>query len=682
MLPHQLNRRHRAWFGTEVVLFQKLSVEEIIGTLAGNSGRDGFDVSPSQVAAWEQEIKILQHVLPSGLVGEIFLEFNIPRMGRRVDAVLTFSVADLLYIIVFEFKVGERCKLQDDIDQVWDYALDLKNFHKGSHDAKIVPVLLATKAKESTFDPEYSCDNVAKPLFTSINGAKELLQRLTQETDSYIVREWENTSYSPTPTIIEAARSLYANHSVEAITRSDAGAINLTDTSQCVLNLISDAAENSKKVICFVTGVPGAGKTLVGLNVATKNYDTDSGTHATYLSGNGPLIAVLTEALVRDEVERLKKKGKPCRKGDVAAKVKSFLQNVHHFRDEALRSSAAPEHVVIFDEAQRAWNLQMTRNFMQRKKRVSDFNKSEPEFLIEYMDRRPDWAVIICLVGGGQEINTGEAGISAWLEAIMNKFPHWEIAMSDRLTDSEYAAGQAVQIVRTRKKEGSKFLPNLHLHVSMRSFRSERLSEFVKALLELDRSRSQELLQELEKYPICITRDLKDAKNWIRTNARGSERYGLLASSKALRLKPFAIDVNVEANPVYYFLNGKNDPRSSFFMEAVATEFQVQGLELDWACIAWDGDLRINHKCHWNYHDFRGQKWINIRSEANQKYLLNAYRVLLTRARQGMVIFVPHGNNPPDATRDSSFLDGTYNYLRSVGIPQLEPQPEINDLGY
>jgi hypothetical protein len=675
----QISSTHRAWYRADRAVFSSTTPKEIIGQLAINSGRDGFDTTPEQINAWLEEIGILQNIIPENLPCEIFLEFNIPRMGRRIDTLLLFESDKVPYIVILEFKVGEKNLKQSDIDQVWDYALDLKNFHKGSHPAVVIPILVATKAEQQASELDFSPDHIARPLFLGIEGTRALLTKLSNWNVTPSANEWENTAYCPTPTIIEAARSLYSQHSVVDITRNDAGAINITSTASCVETIIEDAAREKQKVICFVTGVPGAGKTLVGLNVATLKHAKRSQTHAVYLSGNGSLVAVLNEALVRDEIARMAQRGERRRKGDVATAVRSFIQNVHHFRDEAIHNTAAPsEHVVIFDEAQRAWNLQMTRNFMQRKKKIASFNQSEPEFLISYMDRHSDWAVIVCLVGGGQEINTGEAGIGAWIEAATIKFPHWKICLSNKITDSEYTSGEAVEKARKHTRH-TIFYPQLHLNISMRSFRSEKVSAFVKALLDLDVIRGREIFGELSAYPIAITRDLHLAKNWLRAKARGSERFGLLAS---LRLKPYAIDVGVNADPVHYFLNGKDDPRSSFYLECVATEFQIQGLELDWACIAWDGDLRFSEGHSWAYHDFRGGKWKNIHNEQNRDYLKNAYRVLLTRARQGMVIFVPHGNNPPDATRDRSYFDNTYAYLRSIGIPDILPLPTIEDKGY
>jgi hypothetical protein len=432
---------------------------------------------------------------------------------------------------------------------------------------------------------------------------------------------------------------------------------------------VDEAREKKRKLICFVTGVPGAGKTLVGLNVATRRRRTDQPTHAVFLSGNGPLVAVLREALTRDEVTRRKKQGEKVRKGKVGESVKAFIQNVHHFRDDALIESGPPiEHVVIFDEAQRAWNLKQTASFMHRKKNRAGFSQSEPEFLISCMDRHADWAVIICLVGGGQEINTGEAGIDAWLDAANRAFPAWHMYISSRLTDSEYTAGRALDSVRRR--QDVHLDDCLHLAVSMRSFRAENVSAFVKALLDCERQQAQEAFAEVaDRYPIVVTRDLNLAKRWIRSHARGTERFGMVASSKALRLKPHAIDIRIDINPVHWFLNAKEDTRSSYYLEDAATEFQVQGLELDWACVTWDGDFRFKGS-GWSYHDFRGNRWTNISNEQNRTYLRNAYRVLLTRARQGMVIFVPTGEST-DPTRERSFYDPTFNYLTALGIPVL-----------
>ena len=651
-----------AFYAEPISSFLGQSNDHIRGVLSGQSP---FADSPDQKDAWNSEIAILKKAL-EGMEGFLCLEFDVPRIGSRIDAVVLSGGC----IFVLEFKVGESAFHREAINQVWDYALDLKNFHRASHRAPIVPILISTLAQKGSSElSQPFADRVYEPITTNPENLTHLLCTALSNIDAVPIDpyEWVSSPYQPTPTIIEAAQSLYSRHSVEAISRHDAGARNLAVTSKRVEELIKKAARDSEKHIIFVTGVPGAGKTLVGLNVATKKRDEHQQTHAVFLSGNGPLVAVLREALTRDEVDRQKAVQKKVRKGEVGQKVKSFIQNVHHFRDDGLRDATPPcNRVVIFDEAQRAWDKAMTSSFMARKKNRPDFNQSEPEFLISYLNRHVDWAVIICLVGGGQEINRGEAGIAGWLDAIQRSFADWNVHVSPNLTDSEYAAGDALSHlsgVRTISKD-----PDLHLSVSMRSFRAENVSAFVKSVLDCEMAMAQEQLSLLrDRFPIVITRDLARAKNWIRSKARGSERFGLVASSGAERLRPHAVDVRFEINPIHWFLNGTSDVRSSFYMEDPATEFQVQGLELDWVCMTWDADLRLSRSRDWNYHSFRGDKWTNVHKSETRQYLLNAYRVLLTRARQGMSIFVPPGDES-DHTRKPAYYDHTFDYLKEIGI--------------
>jgi len=645
-------------------MFTRASANNILGALTDHSE---FSVDPSQRDAWLAEIRVFKEAL-SGIDGTLFMEFVVPRIGTRLDAVLIAGPA----VFAIEFKIGETFYRRDDINQVWDYALDLKNFHKGSHDAPIVPILVATNATTSDSSlPTPAADGVYPPMRCNADGLARLIHEgLARTTGARLDPvQWSESSYQPTPTILEAARALYSQHKVEAIARHDAGARNLHLTSLRIERLIDEAREHQRKIIVFVTGVPGAGKTLVGLNVATKRRDRSKSTHAVFLSGNGPLVDVLREALTRDEVERLKRRGKRVRKGAVGQKVKAFIQNVHHFRDAGLLEENPPsDHVVIFDEAQRAWNRAKTADFMKRRKKRPGFSQSEPEFLVSYMDRHHDWAVVICLVGGGQEIHSGEAGIGAWLDAVRTTFPDWHAYVSPELTDSEYAAGKALELLSGREHVVTDSC--LHLAVSMRSFRAENVSRFVKAVLDQEVEEASRLLTQLSaRYPIALTRDLARAKNWIREHARGSERYGLVASSEAQRLKPHAIDVRVDIDPVQWFLNGRDDTRSSFYLEDAATQFQVQGLELDWAVVTWDADLRYTNS-GWSHNAFRGNRWTSMRQADRRQFLLNAYRVLLTRARQGMVIFVPPGD-ASDPTRAADFYDPTFGFLSNIGITVL-----------
>lgn len=654
---------HRYLYSNSIQKFLESSNENILGQLSQNSQ---FTIEYTQRDAWLEQIKILKQSL-QGFDGAIYFEYAIPRMGKRIDVVLIISSA----LFVLEFKVGEKEFLANDVEQVWDYALDLKNFHETSHDHLIAPILVATEGKDTVpvISTTLHNDNLLIPVKTNKTLLSEVINGVLEFSNGEAIKPeiWQFGRYSPTPTIIEAAKALYAGHSVKDISRSDATAQNLSTTSNALSNIILTAKEQRHKAICFVTGVPGAGKTLVGLDIATKHFDKGKNLTSVFLSGNGPLVAILREALTRDKVHREKEMGRKVKKGEVLSQVKAFIQNVHHFRDECLIHPDDPpfDHIAIFDEAQRAWNHEQTEKFMASKKKVPKFSYSEPEFLISCLDRHKDWAVIICLVGGGQEINTGEAGITEWIESLNRSFPHWHVYISNRLTDSEYAAGKALQLITNRNNVF--FKQELHLAVSLRSFRAEHLSLLVKNLLDINIKAAMESYSLIKnKYPIAITRDLSKAKEWLKKQARGSERYGLVVSSKAQRLKPLAIDIRSPINPINWFLNGKEDTRSSFYLEDVATEFHIQGLELDWACVIWDGDFRYSNS-EWQYFSFEGSKWRQVLKEERRLYLKNAYRVLLTRARQGMIIVVPTGTKE-DPTRNPKYYDSTFEYLMQIGF--------------
>jgi len=655
----------REYYSDTISNFLRSSTDEIVGKLAQGSD---FPVELSQRNAWIEEIEILRMAL-APYSGGIHFEYSIPRMGERIDVLLVIGSA----IFVLEFKTGAREYTRYALDQVTDYALDLKNFHETSHDRLIAPVLVATDAKNllPLIEKTLQNDNLLIPLRTNADGLGDVLRRVLDFADGPKIDwyQWKTGRYNPTPTIMEAALSLYRGHSVAEISRHDAEAINLHQTSETVSEIIEGAKAKKQKAICFVTGVPGAGKTLVGLNIATKYIDATDTHHSVFLSGNGPLVKILQEALTRDMVARTKARGKRIKKGEAKSRVKAFIQNVHHFRDEGLRDAKPPvDHVALFDEAQRAWTKDMTVDFMKRKKHLPGFGHSEPEFLISCLDRHSDWAVVICLVVGGQEINRGEAGISEWIDSLMRSYPDWQIYISPQLKDSEYGAGAVLEQIESRANVT--YDASLHLSVSMRSFRAENVSLLVKQILDLDANGARRTLAQLDRrYPIVITRDLSKAKNWLRSQALGTERYGIMVSSQAERLKPHAIFVRAPIDPVHWFLDGKNDVRSSYYLEDVATEFHVQGLELDWGCVTWDADFQYAGKC-WVQKSFRGHRWLSINKKELRTYQKNAYRVLLTRARQGMVIVVPPGDKD-DPTRQPSFYNPTFEYLRSIGFREI-----------
>ncbi|WP_341937380.1 DUF2075 domain-containing protein [Marinimicrobium sp. C2-29] len=660
----------RRWmYGEKLEHFLQKDADSILGEL----GRHSLgSIESTQRNAWSDQIRIMKSVaFPESLASEarIYFELTVPRLGRRADVVLI--IGHIMFIL--EFKAGESTFNRSALDQVWDYALDFKNFHDASHALNIIPVLIATEAPRQpvTICSSTHNDGLTQPTCVAPSQIGDIIHNGLAHFRAPLIdaEAWERGRYMPTPTIVEAARALYAGHAVEDISRSDAGAQNLQVTAKKVDTIIEHSRSERRKAICFVTGVPGAGKTLVGLDVATRHLNPNSETYSVFLSGNGPLVAVLREALTRDRVEQTRQLGNVIRKGDAKKEVETFIQNVHHFRDEYLNDAGAPpEHVVLFDEAQRAWTLSQTSSFMQQKKGKPDFNQSEPEFLISCLDRHHDWSVVICLVGSGQEINTGEAGISEWFDAILKRFQSWDVYLSSNLTEAEYRGGETFQ--RIIHRPNTYVDSNLHLATSMRSFRAETLSRFVREVLDLEVESAKATLSGLqERYPIVLTRNLSRAKQWLRQQARGSERYGIVVSSRAERLKPHAIDVRVKTDPVKWFLEGKEDTRSSYYLEDVATEFQVQGLELDWACVVWDGDLRFNGD-QWAHNQFRGSRWTRINKVDRKRYLENAYRVLLTRARQGMVVVVPEGDGN-DATRPHDYYDPTYNYLKSLGLKTL-----------
>ena len=582
--------------------------ENVLGQLLIH---DEFETSDLQKLAWKAEIQILKRQLEE-FRGDVIFEYTIPRMGHRVDTVCIIEGI----IFLFEFKVGDNEYKKTTIDQVMDYALDLKYFHEESKRRYIVPICVSTKA--SVQKNEYNCcsDGIYNAILCNENNIGDNIHNiLLQVRDKTLAgRTWIDSRYAPTPTIIEAAQSLYRNHGVDDISRNDAGAKNLTITTKAISNIIEDCKKNNRKAICFVTGVPGAGKTLAGLNIANERHYFDEDEHAVFLSGNGPLVDVLQNALAIDRAKREK-----ITKSNALRETKAFIQIIHKFRDEALTTSYAPiEKVAIFDEAQRAWNKESLTDFMKRKKGIPEFNQSEPEFLISIMDRHEDWAVIICLVGGGQEIYNGEAGIQDWFSTLSEKYLDWEIYLSDKITDSEYVGNSDVSTMLHNREYHC--ISDLHLGVSLRSFRSEKLALFVKCLLDEEIELAKETYEELKKsYPVLITRKFDVAKNWVKKKARGTERYGLLASSEGKRLRAEGIWVPSEINHVGWFLNEKDNVDSSYYLEVAASEFKVQGLEIDYAVLAWDADLRYTSN-GFDYFKFRGTKWNHVNQEQRQHY--------------------------------------------------------------
>ena len=707
----------RCLYNSSFEKFINADDNSIFGALCDNYHGDALTTTRE---AWRSEISIIKGVLLNyaDKNGQVIFEYDIPRLGKRIDVVLLFKGI----VFCVEFKVGESKILEADIDQVLDYALDLKNFHKFSQDNLIVPILVATNYSNSSTDIRMSVydDRVVNPLVTGKAGISNLISKILEKypNEPGVNPDWIISPYAPTPTIIEAAKTLYESHSVENITRHEADKVSTDATIAYILDVIQKSKANREKSICFVTGVPGAGKTLVGLDVAVRQtYQgqdkpiDDEG--AVYLSGNGPLVAVLTEALAKDNYQKCRERSESKKLSDSRREVGKFIQIIHRYRDNMLAKIKNPiengvleidpekavklaesgygevEHVAIFDEAQRAWTHKRIANYLKRggtygnKLKVPNFPMSEAAFLIWSLDQREDWATIVCLVGGGQEINTGEAGITEWIKALNEKFTNWDVYISPKLTEAEYAEGRVNELLNDNKRVV--YSDDLHLSVSLRSFRAEKLSAFVHALLSFNENASEIYAEIKDKYPIVLTRDMEKAKRWLHEKVRGTERTGVLITKESARYKPLGIHVlpSGDENAVHWFLEDKVDTRSSNYLEDAATEIQVQGLELDYTCILWDADMQYDNG-KWHFYRFNGQtKWVEqtANTESKQdliKYMLNAYRVLLTRARVGMVICVPEGNgnkNPSgfweDCTRLPEYYNGTYQYLKSLGIEEI-----------
>ena len=655
-----------AYFDECATQFINLDPDSIIGRLSqGTSDAGFFQQLSSQVDAWRTQIIHLQRALAELAIDRsisdwhVLLEYPIPRRAKRIDAVILAAGV----ILVLEFKIGASDFDRHAIVQVEDYCLDLRDFHKSSHGRSIVPIVVATGAQHEHSLPGAGEDRV-KPVWlsNSDNLAKTIKCALNQyscDTGAPVDGlEWNNSDYSPTPTIIESAQSLYAGQDVKEITRCHAGTANLTITSETILKTAEIARTYKKKMICFVTGVPGSGKTLAGLNIV-HNRQIHDGELGVFMSGNIPLVRVLRAALARDHSRR--NRGS---KSESKRKVSTFIQVAKDFIKAYIddERKVPVDRIVVFDEAQRAWNAEQSN-------RKFGHNFSEPEMMLRIMDRHPDWAVFVALVGNGQEIHTGEAGLAEWGRALERRFSHWHVVISPSLAaSSDFGAGALFPNGATSKVSITEN-KSLHLNVTMRSFKAEVLSEYVASLLALNPVRCKEIAAKLRDYPLFLTRDLNEAKAWLRERRRGSRRVGLVASSGARRLRAYGLDVKAELDVEHWFLSPEEDVRSSYFLEVPATEFGIQGLELDWIGLCWGGDLVPQGKS-WLLRSFKGAKWQIVRNTVKQQFIINKYRVLLTRAREGMVIWVPVGDTS-DLTRPPKYYDAIASYLVECGICPL-----------
>ena len=653
------NKPGKAYYWNNIPDFIKDKSNNIIGQLV----RYAFENEKEQTNAWENQITELQKRLDScGIDGDIIFEYDIVRLGKRIDVIL------LIRHMVFslEFKNGKEIFTAQDAQQAEDYAIDIKNFHKESENLYVCPILIATDAKEYSKPQPIDC-YPDKQIFLQRENIETMIPKVDKISKQYgddtkiDFDKWFNSAYCPTPTIIAAAVEAYRSHNISEIAHSEAGQDDIDSCESEIDKIIQYAQNNNKKCICFVTGVPGAGKTLVGLDMVSKNLSKGLKDLSVYISGNGPLVEVLREALIKS-IKSEKKFNK-----ETHAAVNTLIQDSFGFkRDNVNRQEPTAEKILIFDEAQRVWNKEK----MARKHKNPDMEISEPHLMFKIMDRHKDWTVIICLVGLGQDIYDGEVGINEWFRCGIQDYPEWELFYSPRIfnqTEKDIVDRELIENCTRCHK-----IDKLHLSVSIRTFRSEKQSSFINSLLSNNPEEAKTTLDLFsDKYPIYVTRNIERAKKWAKQQVRGSQRCGLLASSGAQRLKPYGVYVPTDIDVKNWFLASPDDLRSSNMMEIAASEFKVQGLEIDWGVICWDADLR-RIGSDWDYYSFRGNKWVKRKQPEQKRYLLNSYRVLLTRSRQGMVIFVPIGTDEDeDKTRCKEYYDGIFNYLQSCGIKTL-----------
>jgi hypothetical protein len=660
-----------AFYRASISDFLEHSPREILGSLLGSYQHN--ELQKRQTKAWEKEIVVLKaactelvSLAPTTAKWSLLMEYPIPRRPKRLDAVLL--AADV--IICLEFKTEDKSYTLQPQRQVEDYALDLRDFHQASRDRRIVPVVVVPKAPSATGPGVYISTDAVRDvkLANASDLAKTLLTAFNAEhrDDSAPIdpSAWDKSPYRPVPTIIEAAEVLFAGHNVSEITHSYAGATNLTITSNRLVEIIQQAQQQSEKVICFVTGVPGAGKTLAGLNVVHNPALRREGRPAgVFLSGNGPLVKIVSAAITRDHKRRVRETG-----GERT--VGTFIQNVHVFvREGQEKFDKAPvEKIVVFDEAQRAWDADQNR-------KKNGLDVSEAETMLSIMDRHQDWAVLIALVGGGQEIHSGEAGLAEWGKTLREKFPCWKIFVSPMALDHDSStAGHRLFADRNIGTLAIQKEPSLHLKVNERSFRAQKLTDWVEAALEGDAEKAAAIIPDLREFPFTLTRSLAIARQWLQKHARGQQRAGLVASSGAIRLRAEGVELSSgfrQGNRdmyVNWFLNHRPDIRSSNQLEVAASEFECQGLELDWVGLCWGGDFSYDTTTDkWAFQNFSGSRWGILKNEIDQQYLLNTYRVLLTRARRGLVLWIPQGDIS-DKTRLPVSFDSTADYLIRCGL--------------
>jgi hypothetical protein len=626
-----------------------------------------------QTLTWQRDLSSLRTSLEE-CVGKsdsarswgLLLEFSVPRKEVRVDIVLLIRDA----IVVLEAKSGSAVAQAK--RQVEEYALLLHYFHKASADRRIVPVIVSATLSEvdlAALDrrdafPQMSSYWVTPIVRSSWPGLSHLLVAIEKpQAEQLSAAVWDESPYFPVPSIIEAAMALRSGLSIREIAHSEASEHEIETVHQTIQAYVDRSRNDSSHAICFLTGVPGSGKTLVGLSLAHSDQNKSDAIH--FMSGNGPLVKVLQHLFIRESMRG------GAMAAQARAEAKTLIENVHVFARYHTEDNPGPpsNHAIIFDEAQRAWNRAQNKKKFQR-------DYSEPEMLLRIMERHEDWAVVVALVGGGQEINDGEAGLEEWGQALAGAQKRWVVyASPEVLNGGPSTAGHRLFEDLARQK-GVRTSSTLHLRTSNRSLRAEQLATWVNHVLE-GRSDEAASLRIAARFPLFLSRDLDEMRSKLQEQGIGENRYGLVGSSGAARLRRDGLEPSSTFHAEYpwhhWYLAERTDVRSSYRCEVFATEFEIQGLELDWIGICWGGDLVWDETTGWQLRTLRHgpqSAWRLIKNIEKQMYRRNAYRVLLTRARQGMIIFVPRGD-ASDHTAEPGEFDSTSQYLVRCGVTPL-----------
>jgi len=670
-----------AYYRAPLEKFVSDSVTEINWTLALENGKAQYPLQPEAIKAWELQLRPLVQgcrqlisSVPQAATFEILLEYPIPRVGKRIDAVLLMHDV----IVAIETKTGLSATTAE--RQVDDYAINLACFHEPSRKRTIVPMVVSDGHVANAGARPYADDVVRPCRRATTNTVGEVLISIARDECHYDLSAidataWNEGTFLPIPPIIDAAVRLYAENKVFEIGHASAAQEDLDKATGSLTAIVRNARATGEKAICFVTGVPGSGKTLVGLNAA---HHEDLRDKASFLSGNGPLVKILREALIRDEIRRASVSGERRTRRAAEIAVQTFIQSVHRFADVHYKEQApTPEQrVLIFDESQRAWDAKQNL----RKKRP---HVSEAYMTMDVMNRHGGWTVLVCLVGGGQEINSGEAGLAEWGEAL-KRFTDWIVYASPEVLSDN--SGGPFSLFSGNTPESSRIIPveNFHLKVSNRSVRSKGVSAWVDAVLVGDVSAAKEIAVKTSSAPI-LARNLSVVRQWLREKRRGLTRAGLVASSGTARLRADGLETSFDFHQRFewerWFLDRDaceepdcdhrycNDVRSSSKLEVAATQFEIQGLELDWIGVCWGEDLLWSGS-EWRSLSFSGKTWKPSTDPQKHKYRVNGYRVLLTRARQGMIIYVPKPEKS-DSSRLHHQLDLTAEFLIQCGAVPL-----------